>query len=187
MSRCSTRSARPVILLTHSQGGGIGFNVADERPNLIAGMVAIEPGGPQIGIVGYRQGGVHARQSEFLGPHADAHEVRSAVRQSRPISRFIWSRPNGPATRSAATCRTQPVHKLVGYQNMRILSISAEGTYHRVFDVCIPKWLNQAGAKDDFVRLEDVGIHGNMHEMFLDRNSDQVIKFIDGWLDKNVK
>jgi hypothetical protein len=26
-----------------------------------------------------------------------------------------------------------------------------------------------------------------MHEMFLDRNSDQVIKFIDGWLDKNVK
>jgi len=41
----------PVILLTHSQGGGIGFNVADERPKLIAGMVAIEPGGPQIGNV----------------------------------------------------------------------------------------------------------------------------------------
>ncbi len=80
-----------------------------------------------------------------------------------------------------------PVHKLVGYQNMPILSISAEGTYHRVFDVCIPKWLNQAGAKDDFVRLEDVGIHGNMHEMFLDRNSQDVIKFIDGWLAKNVK
>jgi len=40
----------PVILITHSQGGGIGFNVADQRPNLVAGMVAIEPGGPQIGI-----------------------------------------------------------------------------------------------------------------------------------------
>ena len=80
----------------------------------------------------------------------------------------------------------EPVHKLVHFQNMRILSISAEGTYHRVFDVCIPKWLNQAGAKDDFVRLEDVGIHGNMHEMFLDRNSDEVIKFIDGWLKKNI-
>ena len=26
-----------VILLTHSQGGGIGFNVADQRPNRIAG------------------------------------------------------------------------------------------------------------------------------------------------------
>ncbi len=41
----------PVILITHSQGGGIGFNVADQRPNLVAGMVAIEPGGPQIGNV----------------------------------------------------------------------------------------------------------------------------------------
>jgi len=65
-------------------------------------------------------------------------------------------------------------------------TVSAEGTYHRVYDSCIPKWLNQAGAKDDFVRLEDVGIHGNMHEMFLDKNSDDVIKFIDGWLRKNI-
>jgi hypothetical protein len=81
----------------------------------------------------------------------------------------------------------EPAHKLVSFENMRILSLSAEGTYHRVFDVCIPKWLNQAGAKDDFVRLEDVGIHGNMHEMFLDRNSDEIIKFIDGWLNKNLK
>jgi len=31
-----------------------------------------------------------------------------------------------------------------------------------------------------------VGIHGNMHEMFLDRNSDEIIKFIDNWLRKNV-
>ena len=81
----------------------------------------------------------------------------------------------------------EPVHKLVGFQGMPILSISAEGTYHRVYDPCIPKWLNQAGAKDDFVRLEDVGIHGNMHEMFLDRNSVEVIKFIEGWVGKKVK
>ncbi len=37
------------------------------------------------------------------------------------------------------------------------------------------------------MRLEDVGIHGNMHEMFLDRNSDEVIKFIDSWIHKNLK
>jgi hypothetical protein len=55
------------------------------------------------------------------------------------------------------------------------------------YDPCIPKWLNQASAKDDFVRLEDVGIHGNMHEMFLDKNSVEVIKFINGWVGKNMK
>ena len=47
------RIGTPVIMITHSQGGGIGFNVADARPNLVAGMVAIEPGGPQIGRRGY--------------------------------------------------------------------------------------------------------------------------------------
>jgi hypothetical protein len=26
-----------------------------------------------------------------------------------------------------------------------------------------------------------------MHEMFLDRNSDAVMKFIDGWLQKDIK
>jgi hypothetical protein len=37
------------------------------------------------------------------------------------------------------------------------------------------------------VRLEDVGIRGNMHEMFLDRNSDEIVRFIDGWLKTHVK
>jgi hypothetical protein len=81
----------------------------------------------------------------------------------------------------------QPVHKLVNLEKIRVLTISAEGTYHRVFDVCIPKWLNQAGVKTDFVRLEDAGIRGNFHEMFLDRNSDQVIQFLEDWIVKNVK
>jgi len=178
--------AKPVILLTHSQGGGIGFNVADERPNLIAGMIAIEPGGPQIGNVdtakvAYTRSnpgswGLTPMPMKYDPPFASPSDIKVHLEPSER-----------PGDEVGCYMQDQPVHKLVGYQNMHILSISAEGTYHRVFDVCIPKWLNQAGAKDDFVRLEDVGIHGNMHEMFLDRNSDEVIKFIDGWLGKNVK
>ena len=29
-------------------------------------------------------------------------------------------------------------------------------------------------------------MRGN-HQMFLDRNSDEIIKFIDGWLQKNIR
>ena len=71
----------PVILLTHSQGGGIGFNVADQRPNLIAGMVAIEPGGPQIGSVDRRRLTYTRKESQLLGTHAHAHALRSAGEQ----------------------------------------------------------------------------------------------------------
>jgi pimeloyl-ACP methyl ester carboxylesterase len=176
----------PVILITHSQGGGIGFNVADARPKLIAGMVAIEPGGPQIGTadtakVAYTRvnadsWGLTPMAMKYDPPFASPKEIKVHLEPSER-----------PGDEVGCYLQDEPVHKLASYQGMHILSISAEGTYHRVFDVCIPKWLNQAGAKDDFVRLEDVGIHGNMHEMFLDRNSQEVIRFIDGWLNKNVK
>jgi hypothetical protein len=45
------------------------------------------------------------------------------------------------------------------------------------YDPCIPKWLNQAGVKTDFLRLETVRISGNSHMMMLD---------IVGWIQKNV-
>jgi pimeloyl-ACP methyl ester carboxylesterase len=176
----------PVILITHSQGGGIGFNVADQRPKLVAGMVAIEPGGPQIGIV-------DTAKVKYTGKIGNAWGITNMPMHYDPpvnspddLKTYLEEKSERP---DEVPCYMQkePVHKLVSLANLRILSISAEGTYHRVFDVCIPKWLNQAGVKDDFVRLEDVGIHGNMHEMFLDKNSDVVIKYIDDWLRKNVK
>jgi pimeloyl-ACP methyl ester carboxylesterase len=176
----------PVILITHSQGGGIGFNVADQRPKLVAGMVAIEPGGPQIGVV-------DTAKVQYTGKIGNAWGITNMPMQYDPpvnspddLKTYLEEKSDRP---DEVPCYMQkePVHKLVSLANMRILSISAEGTYHRVFDSCIPKWLNQAGVKDEFVRLEDAAIHGNMHEMFLDRNSDVVIKFIDDWIRKNVK
>ena len=175
-----------VILLTHSQGGGIGFNVADERPNLIAGMVAIEPGGPQIGNVDTAKVAYTRVNPDSWGLTPMPMKYDPPFKSPADIKVHLEPSER-PGDEVGCYMQDQPVHKLVGYQNMPILSLSAEGTYHRVFDVCIPKWLNQAGAKDDFVRLEDVGIHGNMHEMFLDRNSQDVIKFIDEWIGKNVK
>jgi len=51
---------------------------------------------------------------------------------------------------------------------------------------CIPQWLNQAGVNTDFVLLETVGIRGNSHMMMLEKNSDDVIKFIVSWIQKNT-
>jgi pimeloyl-ACP methyl ester carboxylesterase len=176
----------PVILITHSQGGGIGFNVADQRPKLVAGMVAIEPGGPQIGVVDTAKVAYTGKIGNAWGITNMPMHYDPPVNSPEDLKTYLEEKSDRP---DEVPCYMQkePVHKLVSLQNMRILSVSAEGTYHRVFDVCIPKWLNQAGVKDEFVRLEDVGIHGNMHEMFLDRNSDVVIKFIDDWIRKNVK
>ncbi len=176
---------KPVILLTHSQGGGIGFDVAEKRSQFIAGMVSIEPGGPQIGNVDTAKVAYTRTNPNSWGLTTNKYEFDPPINSPAELKTHLEPSER-PGDEVGCYMQDAPVHKLVHFQNMRILSMSAEGTYHRVFDVCIPKWLNQAGAKAEFVRLEDVGIHGNMHEMFLDRNSDEVIKFIDGWLRKNI-
>jgi len=176
----------PVIMITHSQGGGMGFDVADARPDLIKGMVAIEPGGPQIGNVDTAKVAYTRVNPNSFGLTTSPMHYDPPV--TKPSDLKVHLEPSErPGDEVGCYMQDAPVHKLVNLSKIRMLSISAEGTYHRVFDVCIPRWLNQAGVKDDFVRLEDVGIHGNMHEMFLDRNSDEIIKFIDDWLRKNVK
>ena len=176
----------PVIQITQSQGGGIGFNVADQRPKLVAGMVAIEPGGPQIGVVDTAKVKYTGRIGNAWGITNLPMHYDPPVNSPDDLKTYLEDKSER-SDEVPCYMQKEPVHKLVSLSNMLILSVSAEGTYHRVFDACIPKWLNQAGVKDEFVRLEDVGIHGNMHEMFLDRNSDVVIKFIDEWLRKNVK
>src|SRR5207248_8579719 len=115
------------ILLTHSQGGGIGFNVADERPKSIAGMVAIEPGGPQIGTVDTAKvaytrvnptaWGLTPMPMKYDPPFDSPAEIKVHLVPS-----------DRPGDEVGCYVQDEPVHKLVNYQNMRILSISAEGT-----------------------------------------------------------
>ena len=111
----------PVILLTHSQGGGIGFNVADERPKLIAGMVSIEPGGPQIGNVDTAKvaytrvnpgsWGLTPQPMKYDPPFASPADIKVHLEPSER-----------PGDEVGCYMQDEPVHKLVGYQNMPILS-----------------------------------------------------------------
>ncbi len=175
---------KPVILITHSQGGDMGFDATDKRPKLVAGMVAIEPGGPPMRTVDTAKVAYTDQARSTWGLTSMPFHFDPPI--SSPSELKVHLKPSTRPDEVGCYVQDEPAHKLVSYEGLRILSISAEGTYHRVFDACMPEWLNQAGAKDDFIRLEDVGIHGNMHEMFLDRNSDVIIKFIDDWLNKNI-
>jgi hypothetical protein len=71
---------------------------------------------------------------------------------------------------------------LVNLQNTPILIVTAEASYHASYDHCTVRYLAQAGVKTTFVRLEDVGIHGNGHMMMLEKNSDAIAEKITEWL-----
>ena len=52
-----------------------------------------------------------------------------------------------------------------------ILIVTSEASYHAVYEHCTAKYLSQAGAKVDFIRLAQIGIKGNDHMMMLERNN----------------
>jgi hypothetical protein len=47
--------------------------------------------------------------------------------------------------------------------------------------------MDQAGVKTDFIRLEDQGITGNGHMVMIEKNSLDIAKLLDGWIQMNVK
>lgn len=178
--------ASPVIIISHSQGGEFGWQIADARPKLVKAIISAEPGGPPIqnvdpakiaytGSAGYAWG-VTSLPLHYDPPISDPAELH-------PV---LEAKADDPDT---VPCYVQqePAHKLVNMKDIPVLDVSTQASYHRVFDSCIPKWLKQAGVPTQYVKLEDVGITGNEHELMLDKNSDQIAKYFADWLEKNVK
>jgi pimeloyl-ACP methyl ester carboxylesterase len=176
----------PVILITHSQGGEFGWQVADARPKLVKAIISAEPGGPQIKNVDIAKIAYSGPGSYVWGVTSLPLHYDPPVSDPAELQPILEEKADDP---DVVPCYLQkePAHKLVNMKDIPVLDVSTQASYHRVFDSCIPKWLNQAGVKTQYVKLEDVGITGNEHELMLDKNSDEVAKFFAQWLDKNVK
>lgn len=176
----------PVILITHSQGGEFGWQVADARPKLVKAILSAEPGGPPIKSVDIAKIAYNANSSS-LGWGLTSLPLHYDPPVSNPseLQPVLEEKSEGP---DVVPCYLQkePAHKLINLKDIPVLDVSSEASYHRVFDSCIPKWLNQAGVKAQYVKLEDVGLRGNEHEMMLDKNSDEIAKFFANWIEKNV-
>jgi len=174
-----------VILFTHSQGGGFGFDITEARPHLVRAMITAEPGGPQFANVDTAKVTTGPRNPNSWGLTNNPYEYDPPAKTPAEIEVVLEEKSERP---DEARCYLQkePARKLVRWQKIPVLAFSANGTYHRVYDPCIPKFLKQAGVPAEFVRLEDVGFSGNSHMMMSERNSDGIIRWAIGWIRRNV-
>jgi pimeloyl-ACP methyl ester carboxylesterase len=175
----------PVILFAHSQGGGVAFEVTEARPQFVRAMVNLEPGGPQFGSVDTAKVTAGPRNPNSWGLTNSRYEYDPPANSPAELNVVLEATGERP---DEAPCwmQVEPARKLARWGNIPVFMASANGTYHRVYDPCMPKFLKQAGVKVDFYRLEDVGIRGNSHVMMLEKNSDEIIRFIGDWLRKNA-
>jgi pimeloyl-ACP methyl ester carboxylesterase len=174
-----------VIMFTHSQGGGFGFDITEARAQQVPLMVALEPGGPQFGGVDTAKVEPGPRNPNSWGLTNNRYEYTPAANTPAELQTVLETKQERP---DEVRCwmQAEPPRKLTRWQNIKVLMASANATYHRVYDPCIPKFLKQAGVPVEFYRMEDVNLRGNSHVMMLEKNSDDIIKWIAGWMKKNT-
>jgi pimeloyl-ACP methyl ester carboxylesterase len=176
----------PAVLLVHSQSGAFAWPIADARANLVKAILAVEPNGPPAHDVDFKGAPEWFADNAHIKPFG-LGEVPLAydppVSDAAPL---VFVHEDRPAAPDLVRCWAQqePARKLVNLQNIPLLIVTSEASYHSSYDHCTVRYLAQAGVKSTFLRLADVGIHGNGHMMMLEKNSDAIAKAMADWLDQ---
>jgi pimeloyl-ACP methyl ester carboxylesterase len=177
----------PSVLLTHSQSGAFGWPVADARPDLVKAILSVEPNGPPFFDVEnvpapdwFRDASTRARP---WGITADSLAYSPAVVNASDLTVVRQEKPDGPGL---ARCWMQesPARQLPNLENLPILILTSEASYHVPYDHCTVKYLDQAGAHPTWIKLADIGIHGNGHMMMLEKNNMEIAGVLSRWLNK---
>ena len=178
----------PAILLTHSQSGAFGWPIADQRPNLVKALIAVEPNGPPVHEIEFKGAPEWFRDNPRektwgLGDVPLTYDPPLGEGQ-----RLAFVRQENPENPDLVRCwmQQEPARKLVNLQEIPVLIIMAEASYHAAYDHCTAAYLNQAGVKNTFIKLADVGIRGNGHMMMLEKNSDAIAGVMLDWLNQTL-
>ena len=179
----------PAILLTHSQSGPFGWAIADARPQLVKGILSVEPNGPpflELSFVGAPDWFKDAAMGRPWGVTRVPLKYTPAAADSKDIKFVQQNRADRP---DLARCylQAEPARQLPNLKNIPILIIVSESSYHSPYDHCTSKYLAQAGVANSFVRLPDVGIRGNGHMMMLEKNNMEIAQFLHNWAEKNIR
>ena len=178
----------PAVVFTHSQSGAYGWAIADARPALVKGIVAIEAGSRPF------------REVEFIGApdwFKDGALTKAwgignlplgyvpNVSDPSEFTTVMQDQSDGPGL-VRCILQKEPARQLVNLKGVPIMILVGEAGFHAVSDHCNSLFLKQAGVDNDFVRLPDIGIHGNSHYLMLEKNSDQIAGVVANWLRKRV-
>jgi pimeloyl-ACP methyl ester carboxylesterase len=168
----------PSILVTHSAGGPFGWVVADARPGLVKGIVAVEPIGPPFldrGPGGGLAWGLTGIPLTFDPPAERPEDLR-------PVER-------DPPEPDLVRCKVQsePARRLPNLAGFPIVVVVGQASWMALDNHGAVDFLVQAGCQAELLRLEDHGVFGNGHAIMLEKNSDAAAAVIDRWIAGKVR
>jgi pimeloyl-ACP methyl ester carboxylesterase len=163
----------PAFVVSNSLGGPAGFLVADARPDLVVGLVQLEPIGPAFATTfgpDTLQWGVAAVPMTFDPPASSPGDL--GLVESGPPA------PGAPAT----TLQTEPARQLTNLAKVPIAVISGEASVFRFTNGPLVEFLKQAGCEVEHIELAERGVRGNSHGSMFERNNAEVLAVVTGWM-----
>ncbi len=176
----------PAILLVHSQAGAFVWPVADQRPERVKAILAIEPNGPPFHAVQFtgapdwfKDGGVALGWGITDVPLTYAPAAKDAAEL-----RFVQQDKADGAGLVRCFEQAAPARQLPNLREIPVLVVTSEASYHAPYDHCTVKYLEQAGIHPTWLKLADHGIGGNSHVMMMEKNSHEIAAQIIAWTDR---
>ena len=172
----------PAVLVTHSQSGPHGWVSADARPNLVKGIIAIEPEGPpfvnEVGPTGpARVDGITRLPLLYDPPVANV---------TRDLKTVTVPPPEGKQY-TPCTIQADPARKLVNLAKIPVVIVTGEASYHATYDYCFEKFFTQTGVPFTWLDLGSEGIRGNGHFLFLEKNNLEIAGLVANWLAEKIE
>jgi len=176
----------PAILVAHSQAGPFAWFLADDSPELVRGIVAIEPSGPPF---------VSAQTGELI-QDKDGNPENYGISHVPLTFDPPISGPGELKLRRVPAPRTglmdgylqqEPARRLPNLARIPTLVLTSESSYHAPYDYWTAAFLQQAGVPAEYVNLADVGIRGNGHMMMLENNASEIAAWLCRWLEEHVQ
>ena len=172
------RIGSPVILFGHSQGMMPAWLIADSRPGLVHAIIALEPAGPPFNEAVINSGFVRP-YGLTTTPLTYSPPIQDPIRLVTEIAQ-----PTRPGELpSLVQASDPPPRQLKSFVEKPVLVVTGQASYHALYDWATVAYLRQAGVKKtSHLVLEEHGVYGNGHMLFLEKNSDEIALLIEKWI-----
>lgn len=199
ISRTSTcallKRIGPSIIISHSYGGQLAFLAADGCPDSVKAHIAFEADQTPFGNY---DGGVYGAKTPaparvwgiadvpitYNPPVTDPSQlIRATVGQDQFKDGLL---SNYSCVLQADTAKEKP-RQLTNIAKVPVLFLTTQASIHVTYDHCLVSYLRQAGVKVTWTLLETIGILGNGHFGMLEKNSDSIAGYFEGWIRRHIR
>ncbi|KAI0170208.1 Alpha/Beta hydrolase protein [Pestalotiopsis sp. NC0098] len=167
-------------IISHSLGSRFPILMSNDCPQYIAASINIEAASVPFWSYGYGLGGSPSTPYGFTWTAVD---YVPAITNSSELE--IESVGEESLTKRNCYRQKEPARQLPNIASVPYLMVTSEASVHITYDHCIVDYLEQVGGSPDFIKLADIGIHGNSHFMHVEKNNLEIAAVVQDWIEKH--